>query len=305
MPHKLYKILLALGIIAALIAIPAFWLAFQAGDNLEVAFLDVGQGDSILIKTPYGQNILIDGGPDNSVVGRLGEELPWWDKKIDLMISTHPHSDHLAGLIDVIKRYKVKKILYTGAAHTSSNYFTWLELIKTKKIPLIIIDRPQTIKLGQDSELNIIYPRQSFAGQTINNLNNSSIVIKLIYGETSFLFTGDMEDEVEKELISIAAAAVANNDPQSDTSIQSMKFVDLQADVIKISHHGSGDSSGQKFLEEVMPKIAVIQVGADNEFGHPNRRVIKRLERINARILRTDLNGTVKLISDGKNITIK
>lgn len=282
MPDKLYKILLILGIAAALVAVPAFWPAFQATDNLEVDFLDVEQGDSILIKTSYGQNILIDGGPDNSVIRKLSEELPWWDRQIDLMILTHPHSDHIAGLIDVIKRYKVNKILYTGTIHTSSEYFKWLELIKSKKIPLILVNAPQAIKIGQDSELSVIYPRKNLAGKTVDNLNNGSIVAKLRYGETNFLFTGDMENEAEKELMG----------------------VDLRADVLKVAHHGSDDSSGQEFLKKVIPKIAVIQVGADNEFGHPSRRIIKRLERINARILRTDLDGTVKLISDGKTITV-
>ncbi len=227
MPHRLYKVLLIFGIIAALAAILVFWLAFQTADNLEVDFLDVGQGDSILIKTPYGQNILIDGGPDNSVIEKLGEELPWWDRQIDLMVLTHPHSDHLTGLIDVIKRYKVKKILYTGVVHTSSDYLAWLKLVKNKKIPLIIISRPQIIKLGRDSELNIIYPRKNLAGQTMDNLNNSSIVAKLIYGKTKFLFTGDIESEAEKELADAA--------------------VNLQADVLKVAHHGSNNSSGKNF----------------------------------------------------------
>jgi competence protein ComEC len=285
MPHKLYKILLILGIVVVLVAIPAFWLTWEAASDLEVDFLDVGQGDAALIKTPYGQNILIDGGPDNTVIKILGEVLPWWDRKIDLMILTHPHSDHVSGLIDVIKRYKVKKILYTGVLHTSPDYIAWLELVKARKIPLIIIDRPQTINLGQDCELSIIYPRKNLAGQTMDNLNNSSIVFKLKYGRTKFLFMGDAEIEVEKKLLKSGA--------------------DLQADVLKVAHHGSNDSSGQEFLERVMPEFAIISVGADNEFGHPSRRPIKRLERLGARVLRTDLDGTIKLTSNGEKVRIK
>ncbi|MEA3464071.1 MAG: ComEC/Rec2 family competence protein [Patescibacteria group bacterium] len=291
MPHKLYKILLIFGIAAVIAAIPAFWLTYQAASDLEVDFLDIGQGDAILIKTPYGQNILIDGGPDNTVIKRLSENLGWWDKKIDLMILTHPHDDHVTGLIDVIKRYKVEKILYTGVAHSSPNYLAWLELIRDyrqggagKKMPLIIIDRPQIIELGGDCELQIIYPRASLLGKEVSNLNNSSIAVKLVYRQIKFLFAGDIELEAEQELLD--------------------SRVDLSADVFKASHHGSNTSNSQKFLEAVQPEIAVIQVGVDNDFGHPSRRVIKRLERIGAQVFRNDLDGTVKIRSNGEKISI-
>lgn len=285
MPYKLYKILLILGIVAVLVAIPTFWLTYSTGSELEVDFLDIGQGDAILIKAPFGQNILIDGGPDNTVIKRLGENLAWWDKKIDLIILTHPHDDHVTGLIEVIKRYKVKKILYTGVVHTSPNYIAWLELVRGRQIPLTIIDKPQTIILGEHCVLDILYPTKSLLGQTVNNLNNSSIIVQLIYEETKFLLTGDAEIEVEQELVE--------------------SNIDLTAQVLKAGHHGSDTSSSIEFLQAVKPAIVVIQVGIDNDFGHPSRRVIKRLERIGAQVLRNDLDGTVKLVSDGKNIWIK
>ncbi len=301
MPHKLYKILLILGIVAVLTAIPTFWLTFKAASDLEVIFLDVGQGDSTLIKTPYGQNILIDGGPDNTVIKRLGEELPWWDKNIDLMILSHPHEDHLNGLIDVIKRYKVKKILYTGAIHTSPNYLAWLELVRDRNIPIIIIDKPQTINFGDECRLEILYPLENLAGQVVNNLNNSSIIARLVYGENKFLFTGDAETEAEKKLIGLPP-------PQAPPPLRGrgeMEYVDLQADVLKAGHHGSDTSSGIEFLNLVKPEITVIQVGADNDFGHPSRRIIKRLERLDSQIFRNDLDGTIKIVSDGKKIRIQ
>ena len=282
MPHKLYKILLILGIVAVIVAIPAFWLTYQAASDLEVVFLDIGQGDAILIKTPYGQNILIDGGPDNTVIKRLAENFSWWDKKIDLMILTHPHDDHVSGLIDVIKRYKVEKILYTGVVHSSPDYLAWLELIRDRKIPLTIIDRPQIIEFGENCGLQIIYPRESLLGKEVSNLNNSSIVAKLVYGQTKFLLAGDIESEVEQELLNSGT--------------------DLSAQVFKANHHGSDTSNSTEFLQAVQPEIVVIQVGADNNFGHPSRRVIKRIERIGAQVFRNDLDGTVKLISDGERI---
>lgn len=284
MPKKLYKILIALGIAIVLLVIPVFWFIYHAPTKLEVDFLDIGQGDAILIKTPHGQNVLIDGGPDNKIIKRLGENLSWWDKTIDLMIVSHPHDDHINGQIDAIKRYKVKRILYTGVVHNSPSYIEWLELVRDKKIPITIIDRPQIIKLSNDCWLDILYPGESVLGKEVENLNNSSMVIKLVYGKTKFLFTGDAEAEAEQEMLKGS--------------------VDLSANVLKAGHHGSDTSSSQEFLEAVNPETAVIQVGKGNDFGHPSRRVVKRLERLDVKILRNDLEGTIKIFSDGDKIKV-
>ncbi|MDD4271566.1 MAG: ComEC/Rec2 family competence protein [Patescibacteria group bacterium] len=285
MPAKLYKILLILGIAAATTAMFLFWQYFSAPKNLEVDFLDVGQGDAILIKAPGGQNVLIDGGPDKTVIKRLGENLSWWDKQIDLMILTHAHDDHVTGLIDVLKRYKVKRILYTGAVHSAPNYLAWLKLVRDTKVPLTIIDKQQIINLGQGAKMEILYPEQSLLNKTLADLNDSSIVIKLIYGQNKFLLTGDMSEKIEKILLSGG--------------------VDLSVDVLKIAHHGSQYSSSEEFLASVKPQLAVIMVGKDNDFGHPSLRIIKRLERVGAKIFRTDEKGTVKIFSDGLRIKIK
>ena len=285
MSAKLYKILLISGIVLALLAIPIFGLTYSSSKNLEVDFLDVGQGDTILIKSPFGQNILVDGGPDGKVVEQLGKKLPFWDKQIDLIVLTHPHDDHVTGLTEIIKRYDVRKILYTGVVHDAPNYLAWLEEARNKKIPLALVDRPQVIKLGENCELDVLFPQKSFIGQGIENLNNSSIVAKLFYGQTSFLLTGDAEIAVEKDLLAAS--------------------VDLKSQVLKIGHHGSDTSSSEEFLEAVKPKFAVIEVGKDNDFGHPNLRILKRLERIGAEIFRTDLDGTIKFESDGMEINKK
>ena len=285
MPARLYKILLILGIVAIIAAMPLFWLYYTAPKNLEIDFLDVGQGDAILIKAPSGQNILVDGGSDKTVIKRLAENLPFYDKQIDLMILTHPHDDHVTGLIDVLKRYEVKRILYTGVVHNAPNYLAWLKLVLSKKVPLTIIDKEQVINLGAGAELKILYPEESLLNKTLADLNDSSIIIKLIYGQSKFLFTGDAGLEVEKKLIAAGA--------------------DLSAEVLKVGHHGSQYSTSEEFLEKVNPRLAVIEVGKDNDFGHPSLRIIKRLERDGAEIFRTDLNGTVKIISDGLKIEVK
>lgn len=282
MSARLYKILLILGIAACLVAIPLFWFVYNAPKNLEVDFLDVGQGDAILIKTPAGQNILVDGGPDKTVIKRLGENLSWWDKQIDLMVLTHAHDDHVTGLIDVLKRYRVERILYTGAVHNAPNYLSWLKIVRDKKVPLSIIDKKQTINLGQGLKMEILYPDSSLLNKVLADLNQGSMVIKLVYGQSRFLLTGDAGLEVEKALLNSGA--------------------DLSADVLKVAHHGSQYSSGQEFLAKVKPELAIIEVGKDNSFGHPNLRIIKRLERAGAEIFRTDEKGTVKIKSDGLKI---
>jgi len=303
--RKLYKPLLILGIILTFSTLPVFWLAYSATQDLEVDFLDVGQGDAILIKTPANQNILIDGGPDSAVIKRLSENLPWWDKTIDLMILTHPHDDHVNGLNDVIRRYNVKKILYTGVIHSSPGFLTWLELIRDRQIPLVIIDRPQKIILGEECYLDFLYPMESVLGKNVDNLNNSSIVAKLVYGQTSFLLMGDAEVEVEKELLNLAPgpSPLEGEGGTIRQLAESRGEVNLQANVLKVGHHGSDTSSSQEFLEAIKPEITIIQVGADNDFGHPNLRILKRLERLGIKTFRTDLDGTIRVVSNGIKLT--
>jgi competence protein ComEC len=285
MPNKLYKILAFLGMAFVIVAIPLFWLIYTTPKNLEADFLDVGQGDSVLFQLPPGQNILIDGGPDGSVIRELNKTLPWWDKTIDLLILTHPHDDHVSGLNQVLNRYKVNRILYTGITHTSPSYLSWLSSVKDKKIPITIIDKPQRINFSDDAYLDIIYPFQSLAGDNNIDLNDSSIVSFLVYKNTKFLLTGDISEKIEKELLS--------------------KNIGLSAEVLKVAHHGSSYSSSEEFLNAVKPKIAVIEVGKDNKFGHPNERIIKRMERLTVNILTTMNKGTIQLVSNGENVSIK
>lgn len=277
---KKLSILLLIG--ALLSGVFAFSDVSARSEHLEVNYLDVGQGDSVLIESPFGQNILIDGGPDSSVVNRLSEELSWWDRTIDLMVLTHPHDDHVSGLIDVLRRYNVKKVLYTGIVHDSPAFLEWREIIKEKKVPLVLIERPQTIKLGKECLIEILYPDKPFIAESRHNLNNTSIVLRLLYGENSFLFVGDAEDELELKLLKSEA--------------------NLDGNILKVGHHGSDTSSGFAFLEKVGPQIAVISVGAENKFKHPDRRIIKRLDRMGIRVMRTDLLGTIEIISDGQEI---
>lgn len=280
MRKKIYPVLLfSVGIFFALL----FYSYETRVSGLEVHFFDVGQGDAILIKTP-DRNILVDGGPDKKIMKRLGEALPFWDRTIDLMVLTHPHDDHVTGLDEVLKRFEVSRIISTGVLHSAPNYLAWMTSVRDRQIPVAIIDHKQKIDLG-GPVLEILYPDESFFGKGLDNLNNTSVVMRLAYGQTDFLLTGDIEKEVEEGLLS------------GDS--------DISADVLKVGHHGSDTGTTEEFLEKVDPEIAIIEVGKKNAFGHPSHRVLKRLEKIGARVFRTDLDGTVKVVSDGKTVKLK
>lgn len=276
-------------VLAVLLVLLSTWGIFftQTSAKSEVLFLnflDVGQGDASLIQSPYGQNILIDGGDGNQLVSKMSEQMRFFDRNIDLMILTHPHADHVTGLIEVLERYKVNKILYTGRTHSSPDYLAWLEEIKKKNLDLIIIDHPQKIKLGPDCVLDILYPFDRSDTTAKRSLNNTSMLIKLVYGNSAVLFTGDLEHDIEEELIK--------------------KDIDLRAEVLKIAHHGSDSSSIEEFLDRVDPDIALIGVGEDNKFSHPSKRVLNRLSQRSVDIYRTDELGTIRVVLDKEAVTI-
>ena len=255
------------------------WLAVftKAGSGkLAVDFLDVGQGKAIFIEEPGGAQILIDGGPNNSVIERLSAVMPYFDRRIDMLILTHPDSDHLAGLVEVLKRYEVDQIIETGIDDPTALYQEWRRLIKEKNIPVTLALAGQRIKIGEDFSLKILFPSGSLAGQTFANTNQSSIVARLQYGSNSFLFTGDAEEATESFLVGTGA--------------------DLDSDILDVGHHGSKNSSSQDFLDAVAPDTAVIQVGANNRYGHPAQETLDKLKGV--QIYRTDLDGNVDFSCD-------
>lgn len=279
MPRNLYKILLFLVSVFFLAAVLGFYF-FPVERKLEVDFLDVGQGDAILIKAPGGQNILIDGGPDKKVLKGLGNNLGWFDRKIDLMILTHPHDDHVSGLNEVIKRYDVEQIVYSGVLHSAPGFLEWLRLIKKNEIPTKIVYKGFKIDLEDGARMEALSPTENMLGKEVKNLNNTSLVIKLVYKNKAFLFVGDIEEEMEKALLG----------------------ENLKADVLKIGHHGSDTGSTEAFLKAVDPEIAVISLGKNNQFGHPHKQVLKRLEKLGIKVFRTDLGGNVRILSNGEDL---
>jgi competence protein ComEC len=260
-----------------------FFLISEKKKDLEIYFLDVGQGDSILIKTVDNFNILIDGGPDKKVLNGLSKHLSWFSGKIDLLILTHPHDDHVAGLIDVLDRYKIKQIFYTGVVHNSPAYLEWLNKVKINKIPVNIIDCEQEIVLN-NLKLNFIYPNKSLLNKKVDNLNNSSIVFKLSYFDFSILLAGDAEQEIEKILIN--------------------EKIDLKAKIFKASHHGSETANSLEFLKVINPEVFIIQVGKENKFNHPSLRVLKRVFKKGIKVFRNDLDGEIKILVNRDNYRI-
>ena len=257
-------------------------------DKLHVSFLDVGQGDAILIQTPGHQNILIDGGPDPQKINlELSKKLPFWDRTIDLMVSTQPQADHITGLVEVLRRYKVKQVLEPGVPYYSSIYYEWLNLIKDEKLKHDIAIAGQEIDLGNNIKIAVLNPPSELFQGTSHDVDNNGVVLKLTWGKVSFLFTADIRNEAEFELVSQRAS--------------------LRSTVLKVAHHGSKTSTSPQFLAVVDPAVAVISVGADNSFGHPSSEVVERLiSRLGVEnVYRTDINGTIEFITDGERLWVK
>lgn len=249
--------------------------------KLTVHFLDVGQGDSIFIQIPSGQNVLIDGGERNQgekITGYLEEQ---GISKLDILIGTHPHSDHIGGLIDVLRNFKVEKIYLPKVTHTTATFRDLLTAVKSQGLKV------STARAGVEIPLEGV--EACFAapvGDTYENLNNYSAVLRLVYGNNSFLFTGDAEEESEQEML------LASNRS-------------LQADILKVGHHGSASSTSNAFLNTVAPKYAVIMCETDNDYGHPHKETIEKLNQRGIKIYRTDQDGNIAITSDGNTIKIK
>ena len=240
--------------------------------DLKIYFIDVGQGDSCLIITPNNKNILIDGGEGEPEV-LLSYLLDRKIKTLDYIMISHFDSDHCNGLIEVIKNLKVRNILISKQAYFSYEYKTIANIINLKKIKVTFIKQGDTLNIDKNIKLNIFYPPEELEYE---DLNNNSIVAKLTYNLFSILFTGDIEKS-EQDLI------------------DRYKEGELKSDILKIAHHGSKTSSSEEFLEAVEPKIALIGVGENNTFGHPNNDILERLKEINCRIYRTDEMGEIEI----------
>jgi competence protein ComEC len=249
------------------------------GNELLVHFIDVGQGDSILIQTPECRNMLIDGG-DTDCGEKLKEYLRSHGVEvIDVLVSTHPHADHIGGLIPVIRDFEVKAVYDSAKVHTTRTYESYLELIDEKDIPFFVPRRGDTILLGTLA-FEVLHP----VDVEECSVNNASIVLRVEYGRMSFLFTGDGEKEAEDEML------------QACTN--------LDAVILKVGHHGSRTSSQEAFISAVKPKVAIIMVGDGNRYGHPDQLTLDRLVNYGAEVYSTCVYGTVIIQTNGETYKV-
>ncbi|MEK7103735.1 MAG: MBL fold metallo-hydrolase [Patescibacteria group bacterium] len=264
----------------------AVYFVGHARDDVPLTFsvLGIGQGDSLLIQGPNDQQILVDAGPDRSILSKLGQYMPFYDHDIELVILSHPHLDHYGGLHEVLNRYTVHRLYITGVVQKSKDYKDLLDQAKAKGVQIEEVWRGKTVDIGADIHLSVLAPITSLHDVKVADLNESSIVAKLSYKQSSFLLTGDATDKEEKSLM-------ATND-------------DLSADVLKVAHHGSEYSTSNTWLEAVHPKVGVISAGLHNKFGHPNERLLKRFEHHDVQLFRTDLDGDVIFKTDGDTIDV-
>ena len=288
MSGKFKYFLAVLGLIATLVVGAAFSFPDQ---NLHLIFCDVGQGDAILAIKGENQ-VLIDSGPGEKVLGCLSDHVPFWDKTLELVILTHPEADHAGGLPSVLERYSVKQLVSNSLVVDSGVFQKIREEVLEQKIPVYSPKAGDRIKIGE-LEIEILYPLEKQGDEIVwqtsenpqvlgisvftGNLNETAIVGKIKFGEFDALLTGDIGIEQEKEI-----------EPG-------------EVEILKIAHHGSKYSSSQEFLEKISPDLAIISVGATNRYGHPTPEVLERLRNLEIKILRTDLNGEIEIVSDGSS----
>lgn len=282
MPKKfIYIFLFFLGIVPVII----LYIQYDKSNrHFSVTFLNVGQGDSALIKFSNGEKMLVDCGIDQKVLQGLGRNMPFYDRTIDYLLVTHPDLDHYGGCPGVLKRYDVKNIITNGEEKSGDQYWSaWKKYLEEENAVNKVINEKQELEIG-DSEINFLYPGNDVAlDEKLREGNNKSIIFTLQNNNKKFLFMGDAEVPLENALM-------------QKYCVTSTPIIcpTLKSDYIKIGHHGSDSSSGELFLDIVNAKKAIISVGK-NTFGHPSFRILKKLQRAGAEVFRTDKLGDITL----------
>lgn len=250
------------------------------GDTLSVTFLDIGQGDALFIESPTGVQVLIDGGPDTGILRQLSKEMGFFDRSIDIVLATHADKDHIGGLPDVLERYEVMEIVMTENKGESIAAEAFFDHADTEGARITYARRGMQYDLGYGAILTILFPDRD---PTFLESNTGSIVARLTYGETEFLFTGDSPKAIEEYLVSLDGSK-------------------LQSDILKVGHHGSRTSSSEVFLNAVHPEYAIISTGKDNQYGHPHKEVMDLLHKAGAQIENTADLGTITFVSNGHQL---
>jgi competence protein ComEC len=268
--------LLKLAILSAIL----ICTASATTNDLTAHFLDVGQGDSILLQF-NGKNVLIDGGTEES--GPLVESYlrNHGVSSLDMVLATHPHEDHIGGLIAILNDFPIGKILDSGQTHTAPSFENYLNLIDQKNISYKVLERGQTIDLDPRIKIDVLSPP---ATPFADDINQNSIVLKVTYGNVSLLLMGDAGKEAEDSLLTSGYV--------------------LKSNILKVAHHGSSSASSSAFLARVNPEVSIIEVGAGNDYGHPAQKNLSALKKVGSKIYRTDLNGNIVVTTDGRSYSV-
>lgn len=267
-----------------------FFIWYFAGANggkgfLTIAFLNVGQGDAIYIEAPNGNQIIVDGGPDGSLVREIPKLMPFGDHSIDAIVVTNPDLDHFAGFLDLLKKYEVGEVIVPGTHSETSIYAAFEKEIERRKIKKITAERGKTLWLDEEAGvfLSFLFPDRDVANWSSND---GSIVAKLVYGKTSVILQGDSTSGVEHYLLS-----------------QKNSKVFLHSDILKAGHHGSRTSSSKEYVAAVSPNYAIISAGKENKYGHPHKETLGTLMSLGIQILKT-FDGSIVFKSDGEKMTL-
>lgn len=282
--------------------------AYWPDDYVHLIFCDVGQGDAIIIRHKSFQ-MLIDGGKDSAVLTCLQHHIPIWDKTLEVMVATHPHSDHINGLVPVLDHFQVKTVLHNGQLNQSADFDRFKQAVQKEFHQggtVLVAHFGQHVKLGNYIDVSILYPTNNphskdpllfdqaetllsaandDSGQSSLNYNDNSVVLKVSYYQLEVLLVGDLEETGERALL-------------EDNLIEDVE-------VLKVGHHGAKTSSTPGFLARVKPEISVISVGENNSYGHPHPLVLEELNKIGSLILRTDVDSSIELVSDGQHLWSK
>lgn len=298
---KLRTGFLGVGIITGLFLLLTFFWTLPDG-KLRLVFCDVGQGDAAYVRFPDGRDMLLDGGPNNKVLECLGRHMPFWDRHINLVIMTHPQKDHMQGLIAVLDRYSTDYFVQSDVANTTEGYAALVKNISTKQLRVRYVTAGETVSVGSTT-LSVLWPSENqiaifkrhplasqqgdalsnsvLGARAPDNLNDASIVFWLRYGSFDALLTGDADTRVE-------------------SSWKNIKLADDTVEVLKFPHHGSRTGMSEELLARLRPALAVISVGKNN-YGHPNEAVLATLARLAIQVKRTDKEGDIEIVSDGRS----
>jgi beta-lactamase superfamily II metal-dependent hydrolase len=269
-----------------LLALLVAWLlsASAAAAELTVHFFDVGQGDAILIVSPAGKTVLVDAGPPEATEALTQRLKRLLTAPIDMVVMTHPHADHIGGMERVIQSVGARLFMEPGYDHPSPLYDQLLATLEAKQIPVKIGEAGRNVELGGGASLRLLAPSKPLFHGTRSDANANTIVARLTYGNTAFYLAGDSEQETEDRILASGE--------------------DVTANVYKVAHHGSRHSSSKKLLARIKPQVAIVEVGANNDYGHPTREALDRLEAAGAKVYRTDLDGEIVVRSDGSSIAV-